>query len=213
VQFSWRWNLLSCLLAGSVYATIQNARARNWINGSIILLALAAGVAGVFQDFDLRVNPHSLQRTPFDPPEYAPVWANQNKDSVVQFALVHQGDSFAEDTLGHALPTRMREQEPNEIRFQLSTAAPVTIVLHHWYWPSWTLQNLSTGRPIAQQPRPDGRASFTLPPGSNEIEYHLETTGSEKAGVMLSLAALLIIATVTFRMAGNNDTSSIRPGW
>lgn len=200
VQFSWRWNLLASLLVGAVYATMEVGRvdgpafhARNWINGSVVVLALAASIAGVFHNFDVRVNPHSRQRTPFDPPEYAPIWANSSKDSVVKFALAHQFDSFAEDTLGHAIPIRMLEQQPNEIRFQSSLTAPTTAVLHHWYWPSWTLHDSSTGDTISQQPFADGRASFVLPAGEHEIEYHLETTTEERAGVFISLAALLAI--------------------
>ncbi len=200
VQFSWRWNLLASLLAGAVYATIEHGRivgdvfrARNWINGSVIVLALAASTAGMFHNFDVRVNPHSRQRTPFDPPEYAPIWANPSKDSVVRFALAHEHDSFAEDTLGHAISIRMLRQQPNDIRFQLSLAAPAAIVLHHWYWPSWIVRDLSTGLAIPDHPGMNGRASFVLPAGNHEIEYRLETTSAEKAGVIVSLAAMLAI--------------------
>ncbi|HEX5317006.1 MAG TPA: hypothetical protein VFX22_10190, partial [Candidatus Kapabacteria bacterium] len=81
----------------------------------------------------------------------------------------------------------------NEIRFLSSLTAPATAVLHHWYWPSWTLHDSSTGDMISQQPLADGRASFVLPAGEHEIEYHLETTTEERAGVFISLAALLAI--------------------
>ncbi len=193
VQFSWRWNLLASVLAAVVFATVRDQRSRVWINLSVIGLALIASTAAIFHNFDVRVHPPLPQRTPFDPPEYAPVWANPSKDSVVAFALLHQDDAYAQDTSGRWLHESILARRPNDVRFSLTLEKPTTVVLHHWYWPAWKIYDAATGHEIPERPRPDGRESFLMPAGYHALDYQLETTDSERAGAILSLAALVAI--------------------
>ena len=193
VQFSWRWNLLASLLAAVIFATVRNRSARSWINLAVIALALIAGIAAAADNFDLRVHPRDAQRTPFDPPEYVPIYANLNKDSVVAFALAHEDDPLTLDTAERALPSQLESWQPNDIRITLTAATPTAVVLHHWYWPSWVVEDSATGEIIPSVPRPDGRESFQISAGSHTLDYRLETTGSEKAGIAISLGALAAI--------------------
>ncbi len=213
VQFSWRWNLLASLLVAIVFATVRNIRARTWIDLAVIALALVASAAAVGDNFNLRVHPRDAQRTPFDPPEYAPIYANPSNDSVVAFALEHEDDAFAQDTAGHALAAQILSREPNDIRFTLTAPRPTTIILHHWYWPSWEVHDASTGTEIPSDPRPDGRESFQLPAGTNTLDYDLETTTSEREGVIISLAALaaILLISLLLRMSSDKKIPELRP--
>jgi hypothetical protein len=193
IQFGWRWNLLAALIAAVVYATIDDERVRPWINASVAVLAGTALFFAVLTNLDLRVHPRDAQRTPFDPPEYAPIWADASKEHVIAFALVHEGDAFIADSSGHVIPFGMISHQPNSIHFDINLQCPTSVTFHHWYWPSWKLRMAATGGEIMERPDAEGRATAILPAGAREYRYQLETSAAEKTGDAISIVSLLLI--------------------
>ncbi len=180
-------------MAAVVYARIDDERVRPWINASVALLAVTALFFAVLTNLDLRVHPRDAQRTPFDPPEYAPIWADSSKAHVIAFALAHERDAFITDSSGHVIPFGTISHQPNSIHFDINLPCPTSVTFHHWYWPSWKLRMAATGGEIMERPDVEGRATAILPAGAQEYRYQLETSAAEKTGDAISVVSLLLI--------------------
>jgi len=199
IQFAWRWGLLGSLLAAVAFAKIVQERSRPLVNWAAIALMATALFFGIVTDFNIRVHARDHQRTPFDPPEYVPVWADSSKERVIQFALAHEGDPLAQDTAGHHIPIHMLARQSNLMHFTIQVDTPMAVVLHHWYWPDWKAWDIRRNQEIAQRPFKDGRAVLELPAGKSDVLYELMTDESEKEGRSISvwsLAAVLVVTVV-----------------
>jgi len=76
---------------------------------------------------------------------------------------------------------------------------PATVVLGRFYFPTWRLIDVKSGRKIAIRATKDtGLIAFDLPAGTNWLHLDIVRTELHEYGVMLSTGAALVVALILF---------------
>lgn len=128
---------------------------------------------------------------------FLPVWAQRelfshSKESLD--ALKRLGNRrFAENPAGgpEALVTRL---DPGRMVFRTANVAGTSLVVHQFYYPGWTAQQLGTGSPLPLKPSvPVGLIEVSVPPGEQEILLTREATTEELAGRVVSGVSLIVL--------------------
>jgi hypothetical protein len=191
IQFPYRFSMFVLITLAICYAMWQGS-GRRIVLGLVIAWAGMACFSGTISAFDFRVNPRLPDKTPYEPPEYAPRWSSADMYANIRLADQHLHDSqiVALRTLGDGESIKLRQFETRKQTFEVDLASPATVRFQQWHWPLWRLTN-EKGYVIPLQPDRAGLETATLPAGKSRYVFELQRSSSEIAGMWISIISLL----------------------
>jgi hypothetical protein len=85
--------------------------------------------------------------------------------------------------------------KPRKFVLRIQTPTPAHLTVNHFYYPGWRGHVESSGKELTVAPsEPDGFLKLNVPEGSYQLTVTLDPVWPERAGNLLSLAALIVTA-------------------
>jgi hypothetical protein len=211
IQFVWRFYILILLLLALWYGLLQHSNGvaavpstrllfqRRTLSAVTLCFSLITIVCCVIALADLRVHPRVPHWTPFDPPEYASIYASDDPNTVIRVAKEHAHDPFVQvgRTLDSNEVIRWRQGDPKHVSFAVTLTQPARIALHQFSWPLWRLVASGSAIPLGTDSL--ARATAILHAGEYTADLKLERSTEERIGNGISLTTLgLLIVGICF---------------
>lgn len=208
VQFPWRFLLvaelavgLAALLAVGTLArpgALRRGVAAACLGAIVVLAALAH--PSVNETRERRALPNPRAPVLAGAFEWLPRESAASSEVISYTEWWHILDAAKEAARGPTVrlqgpgAARVLAEAPRELRFEADLAGAAPVVLHRTYWRFWRLEDIDTGAEIALKPT-DGfpLLSATLPAGRAQYRLVLPTLPEERAGALISAAALLAL--------------------
>jgi hypothetical protein len=191
VQFASRfWSQL--VLGIAVLVGLARTRAMQRAARQIVWLWVLGAIApAILIAFNIHLNAHA-ESPVNDALEYRPIYT-MPREKFVESIEWHAADPAAISELSPGEYVRPLTTHPQPSEFSANLTAPRLVTFHRFFWPYWHLYVNGT----EQQTWPDsiGRAATILPQGALALQWRLEPSPLERAGVWVSgLTVLLIVA-------------------
>ncbi len=182
VQGVWRF-YSHFVLFGAVLVGIARApRIIGAARGIAWAWTLGAAIPVFLVVFNLHIFQHSTINYG-DPTEYRPIHS-LSRDSCVQVMKSHELDPPALASLQSSEYIRETAQTDQSESFDANLSAPRLVTFHRFEWPAWHL--VAADREIATRPDSIGRATAVVPAGEYRMEWRLERSPMERAGLWTS---------------------------
>ena len=184
IQGTWRF-YIDIVLFGAILIGVATSDSMIRVSWNVIgIWTFAAFPPILLIVFNIHFYPHHPLHF-LEPPEYIPVHTMSGSEQLDSILRNHTSDSSLSVPsleLGERLVriTTLPYLEKYDINLKSSKNA----VLHHLYWPAWHLY--VNGKEITTRPDTIGRATATLPGGHYTLQYELERTPLEVAGLWIS---------------------------
>jgi 6-pyruvoyl-tetrahydropterin synthase related domain len=118
-------------------------------------------------------------------------------DSVLKQVATHEGSAPGirlTEGIGQASVTA---RKPGEIDLHVETPTGAVLETPQFYFPYWTARLSGKTTNLTTSPsKPDGLLSFSVPPGSHDVELRLERSTAELAGQIVSLVSAAVTLTL-----------------
>lgn len=193
IQFPYRWFPFILLALSIAYGSDKLMRRR-----AVVTLVMALSCFSIFlsslQVFDLRVNPRETEdRTPYDPPEYAPVYSRKGMQENIELARSYENapQIVALRSLNEGERITETAHDVHHLEYDVILKRPASVRFQQWYWPFWKLTK--DGGELSVSPNEEGLAVAALPAGYYTISYDLIETSWEKWGRAISLSGLIAV--------------------
>jgi len=213
LQFPFRMNtmLVVCIaaLATLAYGQLLQPRARLFTGFLCVMLIawLAADLYASRWNFSTRGvgNPERvamykpLWRTQMDPQEMLPVPGNARALSDIAafdlFSATHppkavQLEVVSRTSTGTAV---VKQWRPRRVVLTIDALRDTTLTVNHFYYSGWQARIERTNQRLAVRPSLDGLMEVDVPQGSYDLVLELPKTGSERAGILISVLSLLLV--------------------
>jgi hypothetical protein len=197
IQFSLRWDIVTCLIFALVWAVIRNPIDQRKFSIVILFWSAIVSIIMVAQMSHFRIHREEGQHINSDPPEYIPVWGSMSQNSVFFMAQRHKNDPFVlTDSKDQSSKISLLEQTPIHSVLKSNFSHPTVVTFHQWYWPQWVLETQSSR--LTSTPDSIGRLTTVVPPGQQLINLTLETTSAEITGRWVSIIGAVCILVFSF---------------
>ena len=184
IQGTWRF-YIDIVLLGAIVVGIAKSDAIKKAGRRIVwVMTLAAFPPVLLIVFNIHLYPHYIAAAS-DPFEYAPVYTLKNGAGLE--AMLHLHSEAPPAIVSYVIDNDRVDRvvkKPCMEEYNANLSASRSVIFHRFFWPAWHLY--SNEREIATLPDSIGRATAVLPAGRYTLEWQLERTPLEVAGLWIS---------------------------